>query len=129
MKYLLPALVFISLISCRKKEQEHIIQADAQENFAPYDTVAIDSFSSGATPNNVILTRRDTLVPKLDSAKAIQKTDEKLKADADKEKQLKAEKDKTATEAKKKEDKKKEATKAPKTETPKPENMPAEQPK
>lgn len=135
MKNALPFLLLILLLSCHKKNQETISQTDAQENVAPYDTAAIDSFSAGATPRNVILTRKDSIVRKTDSAKLTKTPDEKSKTNTEKEKEklLKTEKDKT--EAKKKGEKNKEKTQekpkdaAPKPEAPKSESAPAEQPK
>lgn len=66
------------LIGCSKKAEDTRVQTDQSENVTPYDTIAIDSFSEGATPNNVII-KRDTL-PKVvkDTAKATpKKGDEK----------------------------------------------------
>lgn len=139
MKYVIYCLLVLNLISCRKKEQETTVQNEALENRAPYDTIAIDSFSSGATPKNVVIVRKDSLVPVKvkDSAKLSAKKDdpkiikEKEKAAAaEKDKKLKE--DKTKTEAAKKEEKKKEPKEKlePKKESPKPENeIPKEQPK
>lgn len=94
-------LIALSIISCSKKEQ--IERSSSDNDFVeklPYDTTAIDSFSAGATPNNLKLERK-----MLDSASLKIKQEEKpnAKQKIDDQKTKKIEEDKKLKETKPKE--------------------------
>lgn len=89
------AFIFISvLLSCSKKEVQ-ISESETENPIATYDTTAVDSFSGGATINNIKMSV-DTLSKKKDSAvvkndKKSEKSPEQTKTNAEKAK-LEAEK-------------------------------------
>lgn len=59
-----PHLILLTLLmACSKNNAEAEPAYSADELHAPYDTVAIDSFSAGATASNVVI-RKDTFATK-----------------------------------------------------------------
>lgn len=114
------------MISCTKKEAAKKFSVQDNSSVAPYDTIAIDSFSTGAISVNIARKIKmssqiyqDSLKnvrKKLDAEKLLQKeTDEKNKADK------KAEEDKKKAEASKLKKEKAKEMEAPATQSlPKP---------
>ncbi|MCJ7933917.1 MAG: hypothetical protein MUW56_09835 [Chryseobacterium sp.] len=105
MKNLLSA-AFVSAVlftACSKKESAGF-DAEQQAKIQ-YDTVAIDSFSTGAVSVDIARKIRMSSPQYLDSvkqAKKLQEEEKKLKEELDKEKQKKLEDEKKKTEAEKK---------------------------
>lgn len=101
--------MFFLILACSKKE-EVATTASAYDYSAklPYDTTAIDSFSAGATPNNMILNR-----VVIDSATRAKLEEQKIAAQKKKEADDRA-KAKLEEESKKKEEDKKKADEAAK---------------
>lgn len=113
MKKLLILGIFTAIISCGKKD-EITVQNDVISNAAaPYDTLAIDSFSAGATSASVAAQIRRSSQLFQDS---IKNAAEKVLLEKAKAEELKAEKDKKTIQTKTPEPKKKE--KSPDVQTP-----------
>jgi hydroxylamine reductase (hybrid-cluster protein) len=107
MKNLLSAVFIVSLLlmACSKKETPGF--AAEQEVKMQYDTVAVDSFSAGATSVDIVRKIRMSSQNYQDSIKQavkLQKEEQKLKEELEKEnkKKLEDEKKKTDTEKKQK---------------------------
>lgn len=101
-------LILISLISCSEKEIEQEILVEENSAVAPYDTIAIDSFSQGATSVDIARKIKMSSVHYQDSIRAVKiKEQDELqvkKAQAEKldlEKKAQEEKKKSAVETKK----------------------------
>ncbi len=91
-------LLFIALFSfsCSKKEKVSVANQETLVH-APYDTVAVDSFSNGATSVDVARKIKMSSIAYQDSLKKILKTqqeEKKLKEELDKEKKKQVEEDK-----------------------------------
>ncbi|UTX47250.1 hypothetical protein [Chryseobacterium sp. MA9] len=105
MKNILPAIFIfiIFLTACSKKESPGF--AAEQEVKRNYDTVAVDSFSTGAVSVDIARKIRMSSPQYLDSvkqAKKLQEEENKLKAELEKENKAKQEEEKKKTEAEKK---------------------------
>lgn len=101
MKYPIAAVLLLFLISCGKNKIEQ--QPSAKENSAipPYDTVAVDSFSQGATSIDIARKIKMSSAKYQDSLQKIKiKIEEEQLLKTAKEEQLAA--DKKAAEAQKK---------------------------
>lgn len=83
--YLLTCCIFF--VSCKQKETPAVTLAEKENLVVPYDTLAIDSFSPGATSLDAVRVMRRAAQRKQDSLKKIEEKTEaekKLKADAEK---------------------------------------------
>ena len=102
MKKLIALSFFIVMISCAKESQKNQHSELAVSAVPPYDTVAIDSFSAGATSVDVARKIRISSLQYQDSLKQVQKKleEEKLlnKVKEEKEKVAKETKDKNVKE-------------------------------
>ena len=78
MKNLLVFFLFLLMISCGKNEVENNLVNDDSHKIAPYDTVAIDSFSQGAISLDVARKIKMSSLAYRDSLKTVKK---KLEAD------------------------------------------------
>lgn len=101
-------LVLISITSCSQKEVQQDILVEESSAVAPYDTIAIDSFSQGATSVDIARKIRMSSLQYQDSIRAVkikEKDEVQLKkAVAEKldlEKKAEEQKKKAALEAKK----------------------------
>ncbi|MBK1894840.1 hypothetical protein [Chryseobacterium paridis] len=109
--FFVAAIFSILFTSCSKKEPAH-----AEEDMdmkVHYDTIAIDSFSNGATSVDIVRQIRMSSQKYQDSLKEaikIQKEEKRIKEELEKENKKKQEEEK-----KKKEKEDKEKTEAPKT--------------
>lgn len=85
MKKVLTILLLATVFACSKKADAPANEENTEEFRAPYDTIAVDSFSTGATLNNTII-KRDTLPRAKDTIKSVKKENaEKLvKTESDK---------------------------------------------
>ncbi|PIF43900.1 hypothetical protein CLU96_0820 [Chryseobacterium sp. 52] len=106
MKNLLSAVFMILLLlsACSKKETPGF--AADQEVKIQYDTAAVDSFSAGATSVDIVRQIRMSSKKYQDSilqAEKLQKEEQKLKAELEKENKKKLEEEKKKTDAEKKE--------------------------
>lgn len=123
MKKIILSIICVTALSCSKKQEIASEGSVAESTVLPYDTTAIDSFSPGANPGNVIMNR-----VVVDSASLAKIEEQKLAAKMKKEEADK--KAKLDEETKKKEDEKKkaeEAAKKKKAEKPKTEVSPQTQ--
>lgn len=107
MKNLLLTSFVLIVISCGKNESEREIMVVENESVAPYDTIAVDSFSQGATSVDVVLKIKMASQKFQDSLSQVKiKNEEERLLKKEKEEQLKQEKkaeelkNKTAAEAK-----------------------------
>ncbi|NML68818.1 hypothetical protein HHL23_03270 [Chryseobacterium sp. RP-3-3] len=105
MKNLLSVVFIVSLLlmACSKKETPGF--AAYQEMKIHYDTVAVDSFSAGATSVDIVRQIRMSSQKYQDSikqAEKLQKEEQKLKEELEKENKKKLEEEKKKTEAEKK---------------------------
>lgn len=85
----------ISVVSCSKKEPQDLYPADSPK--ASYDTVAVDSFSAGATSVDVVRQIRMSSQKYQDSLKQalkLQEQEKKMKEELEKENKKKAEEEK-----------------------------------
>lgn len=102
MRKLSAIFFFILMISCAKESQKNQHSELAVSAVPPYDTVAIDSFSAGATSVDVARKIRISSLQYQDSLKQVQKKleEEKLlnKVKEEKEKAAKETKDKNVKE-------------------------------
>ncbi|MCB4236108.1 hypothetical protein LDL59_16545 [Kaistella anthropi] len=73
MKKLIAIFFFILMISCAKESQKNQHSELAVSAVPPYDTVAIDSFSAGATSVDVARKIRISSLQYQDSLKQVQK--------------------------------------------------------
>ncbi len=83
--YLLTCCIFF--VSCKQKKTPLVTVAEKENPIVPYDTVAIDSFSPGATSLDAVREMRRAAQRKQDSVKKIQEkieAEKKLKAEAEK---------------------------------------------
>ena len=117
MKKLIALSFFILMISCAKENQKNQHSDPVVSAIPPYDTVAIDSFSAGATSVDVARQIRISSLQYQDSLKQIQKKleEEKLLNKVNEEKE-KADK-KVEEEQKKQEEPKKKSAEVPTTES------------
>ncbi|KFF09320.1 hypothetical protein [Chryseobacterium luteum] len=105
MKNLLSAVFIVSLLlmACSKKETPGF--TTEQPVKVQYDTVAVDSFSTGATSVDIVRQIRMSSQKYQDSikqAEKLQKEEQKLKAELEKENKKKLEEEKKKTETEKK---------------------------
>lgn len=109
------ALIFTTLVlSCSKKEPVDLYPADSPK--ASYDTIAIDSFSNGATSVDIVRQIKMSSQKYKDSVKEalkLQEQEKKLKEELDKENKKKADEEKKKSE----EDKKQKSSETSATET------------
>lgn len=85
-------LVFLSLISCGNEAAEQSVVVEQNTPVAPYDTVAIDSFSQGATSVDIAQKIKMSSLKYQDSLKMVKlKNEEQQLLKKDKEEKLKAE--------------------------------------
>lgn len=117
MKKLIALSFFILMISCGKENQKNQHSDPVVSAIPPYDTVAIDSFSAGATSVDVARQIRISSLQYQDSLKQIQQKleEEKLLNKVNEEKE-KADK-KAEEEKKKQEEPKKKSAEVPTTES------------
>ncbi|MFN4363020.1 hypothetical protein [Chryseobacterium hispalense] len=85
----------VSAVSCSKKEPQDLYPADSPK--ASYDTLAVDSFSAGATSVDVVQKIRMSSQRYQDSLKEalkLQEQEKKIKEELEKENKKKAEEEK-----------------------------------
>ena len=73
MKNFLACLFFLLMISCGKKEADKEVFLEDNTKTAPYDTVAIDSFSTGAISVDIARKIKISSVAYQDSLKEVRK--------------------------------------------------------
>lgn len=132
-KIISSTFIILFFVSCSKKEETVAEGSTYDYNTKlPYDTTAIDSFSPGANPGNVIMNRvvvDSATIAKMEEKKLLAKM---KKEEDDKKDKAKLEEDNKKKEAEKKKAdeaaKKKKAEEKPKTETPPTQNAETTQP-
>jgi ASC-1-like (ASCH) protein len=73
MKNFLACLFFLLMISCGKKDVEKEVFVEENSKIAPYDTIAIDSFSNGAISVDIARKIKMSSVAYQDSLKEVRK--------------------------------------------------------
>ncbi len=119
-RFFLLILVSALIIGCADKKQKTVVNTKDESVHAPYDTIAIDSFSSGATSVDIAAQIRRSSIAFQDSVKAVAvaANEAKKKAELERLKKEAEKKEVDKKEAEKKKETAKQTEAAPVTETP-----------